>query len=386
MKRGNRGQGRVYQRGNVWWLRYSHKGKRHDESSGSTKKQPAIDLLKIRLAEAGKGRPTEDARKVLLSDLETLITADYKAKGRRSSKRLGQCWAHIEGFFGANEPAVEITAPRLAHYLTRRTSEGAARATVKNELAALKRAFNLARKGGTLLPNEVPGFPEISVRNRRTGFLERADHEAIKANLPPDTADLCEFLFWSAWRKGEALGLRWANVDREAQSIRIETTKNDEPRTLPYGKLPELIAVIDRRWKVTEAVQKKRGIIVAHVFHRKGKPIRHLRRAWETACIAAGLGVEQRDKDGKLVRGKDGEPVGRKAFRLIHDYRRSAARNMVRAGVPQSIAMAIGGWKTDSVFRRYAIADEVALGEGLARLSEGPAVKRAKVTRMKRRR
>lgn len=138
-----------------------------------------------------------------------------------------------------------------------------------------------------------------------------------------------EFLFWAAWRKGEALGLRWADVNRAAGVIRIETTKTGEPRTLPYSALPVLRDLIERRWKLTEASQRKREKIITHVFHRDGTPIRYFRRSWITACREAGV-----------------------PGRIVHDLRRSAARNMVRAGVPQSLAMAIGGWKTDSVFRR----------------------------------
>ena len=130
----------------------------------------------------------------------------------------GQCWAHIGGFFGEKEKAITITAPRIAAYLTSRTDEGAAAATIKNELAALKRSFNLARKAGTLLPNEVPAaFPTIAPSKARAGFFEREEHEAVKAALPSDEADVAEYLFWSGWRKGEVLGPPMVERGREGQ-------------------------------------------------------------------------------------------------------------------------------------------------------------------------
>jgi integrase len=370
VKRGTRGMGRVFQRGGVWWIAYYYGGTERRESSRSTRRPVAVALLKRRHQELAQGRPASEAAKVLLSDLKGLIVADYSLNGRRSAKRLGQSWAHLAGFFGATEKAIAITATRLASYVTTRSEEGAAPATIKNELAALKRAFNLARKTGTLLAHEMPAaFPTITPTNARSGFFERGEHDAVRAALPRDEGDVAEFLFWSGWRKQEALQLRWADVDRGAQVIRIEKTKNGTARTLPYGALPALLELIDARHKHREEIQEKRGMVVSRVFNRNGEPIRYFRRAWISACIAAGLGVVVKDDDGNVIE--------RRALRIPHDYRRSAARNLSRAGVPERVIMAVCGWKTRSVFDRYNIVNEADISAGLARLAAAPPVSQA---------
>jgi integrase len=111
--------------------------------------------------------------------------------------------------------------------------------------------------------------------------------------------------------------------------LRAENAKNGEAELIPLeGELAELMG---RRREACQVEITGVPMISSLVFHRAKRPIGDFRKAWATACRKAGVG------------------------RLFHDLRRSACRNMVRAGVPQSIAMKVSGHKTDSMFRRYAI-------------------------------
>ena len=59
---------------------------------------------------------------------------------------------------------------------------------------------------------------------------------------------------------------------------------------------------------------------------------------------------------------------------MVHDMRRTAARNLRRAGIAEGMIMKIGGWKTRSVFERYNIVDQRDIREALAGAIAGPRV------------
>lgn len=114
----------------------------------------------------------------------------------------------------------------------------------------------------------------------------------------------------------------------------------------PFAALPALGALLRRQRERTDSLERAQARIIPRVFHRGGAPIRDIRAAWKTATEAAGLGG-----------------------RIPHDFRRTAVRNLERAGVPRSVAMKLTGHKTESVYRRYAIVSEADLSAGVAKLA-----------------
>lgn len=193
-----------------------------------------------------------------------------------------------------------------------------------------------------------PHFPTVPADDAREGFLSMAEVETVAAEIGPDLGPVVRTAALTGWRKREVLGLRWADVDFGAGEIRLEgrRSKNSEARTFPFGALPPLEALLHERRERTDAVERERVRIIPWVFHRDGEPIRSIRKAWNSACDRAGV-----------------------PDAWFHDLRRTAVRNMERAGVSRSVAMKLSGHKTESIYKRYAIADSAALAEGVQKLA-----------------
>lgn len=342
-----RGLGFLQLRGNVWWVGYSFRGKAYRESSRSTRRSDAAKLLRSRLAEIGQGRLIgPDAERLTFEEIKQIVFTNYRVNGRRSLHRAEIAFLRLEEFFERYR-ALEITPDQVMRYIERRLAQKMKPATVMYEIALLRRGLTLAFQAGKL-PSR-PHVPTLEVRNVRSGFYEDGELRELLRHLPGHLVGVVEFMFLTGWRVGEVLPLTWAQVDFKAGMLRLEpgTTKNDDGRSFPFSVLPRLEAVLRKQRELTTEVKPKTDAIVPWVFHRDGAEIKELRGAWTSACKAAGL-----------------------PGRIVHDFRRTAVRNLERAGVPRSVAMKLTGHKTESVYRRYAIVAEADLREGVAKLAK----------------
>jgi integrase len=345
-RKSRRPEGHVYRRGRIWWFKWVGADHRtYFRSSTSTERSVAERLLRDELQRKGRGQAASaDPRRCLVDDLLDTLKARYRTEGRRSLGRLELSCRHLLRLF-TGVPAVRVTGSDITRYADLRLKEGAAPATVNRELAALRSAYRLG-----IRHEVIPAMPHVALlpeRNVRAGFATAQQVEAICRHLKATEADAVRFMFVTGWRsRSEALPLTWAQVDWVGGFVRLNpgTTKNLEGRAFPL--IPELKAVLQRRLEATRRCERAQDRIIAEVFHRLGRPLKAMRRSWASACRKAGVpGL------------------------ILHDLRRSAVRNLERAGISRSVAMKLTGHKTENVYRRYAIVADSDLVEAGVKLS-----------------
>ena len=346
MAKGERGTAKPYLRGKIWWIRYSVPGQGQErfESSKSTHKNDAIRLLNKRRKEIDDRQVTSTDATV--GDLLRLYLDDQKRQKRHSYKSAEQ-WVrlHLEPAFGSMK-AAKLETKHIESFVDQKQAADYENASINRYLAALRRAFTLGMEALPPLVYSVPKITKLEEDNVREGFLEHHQYVNLRNELPDHQRLVLVIGYHFGMRRGEILKLRWDQVDWDANLIRLERkqTKGKKARVAPlYGEL--------RAW--FEMAYAARDPDCPFVVSWRGKQVGDLKTAWASARERAGL-----------------------SWVLVHDLRRTAVRNMIRAGIPEKRAMLISGHKTRSVFDRYDITDERDLqgdGERLARYLEEKA-------------
>ena len=329
-----KGDGRVFQRGQIWWVAYYLDGRERRETSGSRQRKVAVKLLRRRVGEIAAGTfhrfPASagtGTKTLTVGDLLDLLENDFRLNSRKS-KSNAWCLKRLRCRFARNTVG-SCTALAISHYMTDMQREGRKPETINREIAVLRSAFRLAYRHE--LVERVPSIkllPQLAVRNE---FFTPEEIQALLPCLPEHLQDVVLFGFLGGWRRGEITGLLWTNVNRSAGVIRLDP-EQDKARAVRVLALEgELAALIERRWQARMV-----GTTPAkHVFHKRGRPLGDFRGTWLRACERTGLG-----------------------HRMFHSLRRSAARNMTLQGFPEKVIMSIMGHKTRVMFDRYNIVTE----------------------------
>ena len=371
--------GSIYKRGKVYWIKYHRNGKPFRESTKSLKEADAKRLLKRREGEIAQGKlPGIYFDRVNFDDLAEDFLSDYRINEKKSLSAAQNNINHLSEYFGGMK-VVNITTPEIHAYIeyrsidrvrlsellkerksqseiaeimkispsnvwrainvvneSSRAKNGASKATINRELAALKRMLNLGAQQTPPRVDRVPHIPMLKENNVRKGFFEHGDYLALKEALPIYLRGFATFAYKTGWRVSEISKLTWDQVDLDQGIAWLEVgeTKNDEGRTIYLDK--ELKEIFQQQWET----RKKKRLAVPYVFNNEDGTDRVMdfRKSWKSACKEADIGES-----------------------FFHDFRRTAVRNMVRAGVPERVAMMVSGHKTRSVFERYNIVSDTDL-------------------------
>lgn len=358
-----------------WWIAYCRNGKEIRESTQvaatDTNRKKAEARLKQRVseitAERYGGQPFigPAQRRITVNQLLDALEQDYKARDKWSPqflshlKRIRDAFGHLRALHLTAEPEV------VDKYINQCKMAGVAPSTINRGKQLLAQAYKLSIDRKRL--SSAPVIRHLPERNARQGFFEDADFKAVVEELPNYLQDFARFGYLVGWRKGEVDSLLWSDVDADVIRLRPEHSKNGQGRSVPLrdgdGELTEVGQLIERRRALKTIKTSEGPRLAAYVFHREGQPIGDIRKAWATACNKAGL-----------------------AGKLFHDLRRTAVRNLVRAGVPERVAMEISGHRTRSIFDRYNIVNERDKQEALQRTQQylRTAAEKRKVAVMKK--
>lgn len=325
-----KGSGHLYKPAtSQYWVGqyYDRDGKLQRFSTRESDEAKARLVLNKRIGHIEAGLQVGGAfDKTTLAELFEDVYTDYDVRDLCSRERIETAAGHLLDFFGENRKAKTVTTARIKEYvLHRKSGDKAANGTINREAALLKRAMVLGERNG-----KVARRPHIEMlpERAREGFVSHPEYLKLHEALPADLKDPIAFLYLSGWRVSEMRSLKWSDIDRPGKAIRLraENSKTKATRLLKPGA--EL-------WAIIERAAARQIPDLPFVFHRDGKAIALFRKSWTTARKAAG-----------------------KPDLLVHDLRRSAVRNLVRAGISETVAMKMTGHKTRSIFDRYDISSE----------------------------
>ena len=353
---------RLYRRGKSgkWWWEETISKKRYRMSTGVRDKDSAKKIAAKACALIAEDKWLERTKVFKVSALLDRLESDYRLRNKLSAQNRSILAAVREDF--GTKMSDELSADFVATYIERRQAEDFAAATINRRVEILRRCLKLAGL-------KVPTFTKLDENNARSGFFNRDEFNRLSANLPEELRDFCFFAYLTGMRLSEIRSLSWSDVSENVIRLRGENAKTGEPRKIVIAG--ELVGLIER-CRQARCLKTSGGVAMAgSIFHRDGLPIGEFRKSWASACIAAGLGTRFCPKcqaEGASSRCPQCKTATKYRGRIFHDFRRSAVRNLIRAGISQTVTMAISGHKTDAIFRRYDITDETDLAAAMIKL------------------
>jgi integrase len=342
----------IYKRGAMYSFNLWFRGRHVQGSTGTSNRKTALDVeaaVRLKLTRNEWDLEPKQKRDPSLKELFDTLEQHFRHGPKWGPKHESNL-RMLRAAFPASLKSSELKEDHIEACIARKLRKKRKPATVNRVTGLLKEAYKLAKLEP---PCTIRHISEKG--NTRRGFFEPGEFERLLEHLPADLHDFCRFAYWTGWRKNEIASLTWGDVESDMVRLRDVHSKNGNPRAVPLN-VGELRDVVERRRKLRRS---KFNSVDELLFHRNGKRVQEFRKSWRRACKQAGI-----------------------AGKLFHDFRRTAVRSMIRAGVPQSIAMQVSGHETVSMFQRYNIGNDDDLREAMRRTEVYHQTNAAKVTPM----
>jgi integrase len=211
-----RGEGRIFKRGNVYWIQFYSYGAQVRESAETDDEKKAARVLRKRLGEVGAGIERE-VRGLRYEDLRESYFADYATNTRKSlrTNKKGEPYLdkvnRLDSYF-AGFRSSDIGPEDVRKFIADQQKKGLASGTINRSLAALKRMFRIALRDGRL--RTVPYIPMLKEAAPRSGFFERSEFESLYKALPSYLRLPLALGYYTGMRRAEICGLKWGWPDR----------------------------------------------------------------------------------------------------------------------------------------------------------------------------
>ena len=337
---------RIYKRGQVFWCEFRLDNKHYQYSCKTKDKSIAQEIAAAIYADTIRDRfniPIKNAGKYIFRDIfkEYIENQNVSIKTKEIRTTAAN---HFLPVFN-NSDIKNISAADLEKYQLIRKLEVLSMPKnmgkreqdisfrlINIEIATLYNFFVFCIKKGYLDKNPCSGIKKLNELSRLKTLSDSDIKKLIAGATNKLTKDLITFLIYTGCRKGEALNLKWDDVDLQNDVIAIKGTKTKYDRYIPISKpLKELLSGIEKEKVLVDNLSTAKKDSCLYVFNDNGRKLGDFKRSFHTACRNAGL------KDLR-----------------IHDLRHVFASKMVMNGTSLYITGELLGHRTTQMTKRYS--------------------------------
>ena len=315
--------GSLYKRGQTYYIDYRLNGKRHRESTNTTKRREAELILDNRKREIREAKSPEIKNSVNVCKLAELAQEYLKWTERQRVHKTKKIWVkQLVEVFG--NLYVEDLNPRVIEQWQSVRLKYNKPSTVNRLTGCLKHMINKGvqwEMSSEDVLKRVRMVKPLEENNRRLRFLTIEECQTLIYCCADHLKPIVTVALHTGMRRGEILGLKWKQVDLNHGFILLDTTKNGERKEIPIDDtLQEMFS------------EMPHSIESIHVFtDRDGNPYKSIKHSFSTALRKAGIND----------------------FRF-HDCRHTFASHLVMAGVDLVSVKDLLGHKSLTMTLRYA--------------------------------